>query len=99
MTTSQTEIESIPLEDLVPYEDDGNTNEHRTHIVNPAMNVDIQRKYGRMDARTIVSTARMFGEEIVALCGYRWVPKRNPELYEACNNCMTIAGHIMKEDG
>jgi hypothetical protein len=52
-----------------------------------------------MSAQDIVDTARMLGSEITALCGYKFIPMRNPEKYEACQQCMDIAGFIMSSLG
>jgi len=94
--TQQSELE-IMLEDLMPYEDSDDPN-RRTHIVNAEMNQSIA--LGRdMRAKEIVDTARFLGLEIVSLCGYRWVPKHNPEKFDACNVCMKIAGMLMRGAG
>lgn len=70
----------------------------KRHIVNPAMNVEFQNKYGRCeDAQEIVDVARVRGVEITALCGEKFIPTRNPAGLETCNACMDIAGQIMGE--
>jgi hypothetical protein len=43
--------------------------------------------YGRKDA---VSRAYVTGEEIVALCGKRFVPTRDPSRYPVCPTCTEI---------
>ena len=77
---------------LVPYEDDDDPNVH-THIVRPGDN-----GHGGADdpmtAQDVVDQARMLGIEVVALCGHRWVPKRNPEKYPPCGACFEMAGLI-----
>jgi hypothetical protein len=103
MTTTETEtreIEAIDLNDLVnPYEELDDPN-HRTHIINPAMNLDIQHKFGRMEtAQEIVDTPRAFGLEVIALCGFKLIPVHNPEKYDACEACIKIAGDIMRSEG
>lgn len=30
----------------------------------------------------------MMGEEITALCGYKWVPTEDPNKYPACRPCL-----------
>jgi hypothetical protein len=84
------------LEEIMPYED---TNDplHRTHIVRPPENKHIFRI--GMSAQDIVDTARAAGKEVVALCGYRFVPKHNPEKYDACEACMRVAGMLMNSEG
>jgi len=102
MSTTHTEpetLEIIDLNDIVsPYEEDDDPN-RKTHIINPAMNLEIQRQFGRMETpQEIVNTARAFGVEIVALCGHRLIPVHNPENYDACEACMQIAGDIMRSE-
>lgn len=97
MTDMITEIEAIELDDVAPYEDDGDK-DRLTHIINPAMNGHIQNGIW-MEAKDIVSLARLGRLEIVALCGHRFIPNHNPEKYDACSACMDIAGIIMSEDG
>lgn len=88
-------IEQLDIEGaLAPFEDTDDGKEHFTHIVNPPSNPHIWEP--GMSAKDIVSLARMLGEEIVALCGYRWVPKRNPENHPVCKQCLDIAEQIMR---
>lgn len=94
--TKQSELE-ILLEDIMPYEDTDDP-DHKTHIINPAMNGHIQKGIW-MTAQQIVDQARFLGLEVVTLCGHRFVPKANPEKYDACEACMKIAGHLMSEAG
>lgn len=89
-------LDQDPFE--TPYTEDADPG-HRTHMINPAANVELQAKFWRMDAGEIVKTARFFRMEIVALCGYRFIPERNPEKYDTCEPCAKIAGQIMSEDG
>lgn len=99
ITTSEptTTLETITLEDVVPYEDDDDP-DHRTHIVNPAMNGHIQGGVF-MTAKEIVNQARFLGVEVVALCNYRFVPKSNPEKYDVCLTCMKVASALMRSVG
>lgn len=101
MTTeivTSSNIDTSPI--TIPFEDiDSQDGEHFAHIVNPAMNLDIQRQYGKMDARQIVDTARFLGIEIIALCTKKFVPKHDPGPLPACEKCMEIAGMIIQEDG
>lgn len=82
--------------DLVPYEDNDDPN-LRTHIVNPPANLHIWTP--GMSAQDIVDTARLNSWPVTALCGFTWVPKHNPEKYDACSTCMDIAQKIMSEMG
>lgn len=68
-----------------------------THIVNPPDNKHITQ--GRdMTAGEIVAHARAALLEVVALCGYRWVPINNPEKYPLCEECSRIAHEYIRED-
>jgi hypothetical protein len=90
-------LETIDMtfEELVPYEETDDPNA-RAHYVNPAMNQDIQKKYGYMETpQEIVDTARLFGLEVTALCGYKWIPSHNPKKFEVCSRCAEIAGDII----
>lgn len=82
---------------ILPYEDTNDGRHHMTHIVNPPSNLHIFTP--DMSAQDIVDVARATGQQVVALCGYRWVPKRNPEKYDVCQVCMDLAGVLMREGG
>lgn len=75
------------IEDLFPYEPDDGNKDRRSHIVRAGDNDHIA-KGDNMDAMEIINAARLMGEEVVALCGYRWVPSRNPKQYPICDECM-----------
>lgn len=82
--------------DILPYEpDDGK--DRRTHIVNPPANTHIWRE--GMTTQDVVDIARATGQHVVTLCGYKFVPKRNPEAYDMCQNCFEIAQRLMAEAG
>lgn len=85
------------LTELIPYDDTEDGDSHHTHIVNPQGNTHIWHE--GMPMQTVVDIARLNGLPVKALCGYTWVPKRNPEKYPACQKCFDIAGIIMQEDG
>lgn len=85
------EIES--LTELFEYEESDDPN-RKTHIVNPPKNIHIWRQ--GMTAQDIVDIARATGQEVIALCGYRWVPKHNPDKFEVCRSCFKIAGDLMR---
>lgn len=87
MTTTQTEIEAVEIEELFPFEDDFDP-AARAHIVDNLTNAEV---YGSgLSATDIVEMARLAGTEVVALCGYKWVPKRNPLNHSTCEKCMAI---------
>lgn len=83
---------------IAPYEETDDPHK-RTHIVNPPDNPHISHGRPDMEAQEVVNAARMLGLEIKALCGYRFVPKYNPERFESCSACIKIAGDIMRELG
>lgn len=93
--TKQSNLE-ILLEEIMPYEDSDDPN-RRTHIVNAEMNQHL----GMPDAsaQELVDTARMTGQEIISLCGHKWVPVHNPEKYDACKSCVKIAEILMRKAG
>jgi hypothetical protein len=100
MTTSTIQgpdIKFSTLDEVLPYDDTDDGTKPLAHIVNPPMNLHIWTP--GMEAQDVVDIARATGQEVVALCGYRWVPKRNPDKYDVCKTCMDIAGNIMRDLG
>lgn len=83
--------------DLIPFEEPDPNREYRAHIVNPPANLHIWEP--GMEAQDIVDIARATGQHVVALCGYKFIPKHNPDKFDACDVCMRIAGDIMSELG
>ena len=98
MTIVQPEVEQLELTDLVPYEESNNPN-RKTHIVNPPDNPHISYGFPDMEGPEVVNIARAMGIPVLALCGYTWIPKHNPEKFDICDACMTVAGNIMRENG
>jgi hypothetical protein len=96
-----TTIESANIEELLnPYdEDDGSDKNRKAHYVTPGDNLEFQHKYGPVSGpQELVNNARFHRAEIVAVCGYRWVPKLKPEAYPVCSACVEIAANrIMGE--
>lgn len=84
------------LIDSVKYEEPTDPNA-KAHIVNPPKNLHIWRE--GMTAQDIVNHARVMKIEVVALCGYTWVPKHNPDKVDVCDTCMTLAGELMRGAG
>lgn len=84
---------------ILPYEDLGSElkSSRRTHIINPPGNLHIWTP--GMTSQDVVSIARLRGIEVVALCGYRFVPKRDPEKYDSCQECMDIAMNMEEWNG
>jgi len=70
-----------------------------THIVNPPMNPDIWDGSMEMTGQDVVDIARTEGLEVVALCGYKWVPKHNPDKYDICSTCLDIANQLIGRHG
>lgn len=42
------------------------------------------------DAAALVTEARVMGTPVVALCGKRWVPSRDPKRFPVCPTCKEI---------
>ena len=64
----------IDLSPVLDRSDTDNPEEHK-HIVN-------QHLPGNSIADAII-----FGTEITALCGYRWIPTKDPDKYPLCQSC------------
>jgi len=92
-TLLEADVESV----VIPYEDTEDGDEHHTHLINPPNNLHIWLP--GMSIQEVVNIARTTGQVVVALCGYTWVPKRNPEKYDACSKCISVAGELMKGMG
>lgn len=97
MTTIAPETTEVYETDLIPYEDTDDGKEHMTHLINPVDNLHIWQP--GMTAKDIVFIARTTGQWVFALCGFKFVPERDPQKYPACQACFDIAGQIMSEDG
>lgn len=98
MPTVTEQLEDLKVEHgLRPYEDDDATEQTRTHIVNPPLNTHIWKP--GMSSQMMVDLARKEQLPLQMLCGLILTPKRNPDKYPACEECMRIAGEIMRADG
>lgn len=95
MGDTLTELEQMT--EVIPYEDTDDHGEHLTHIINPPANIHIWKP--GMTSQDVVDIARATDQEVVSLCGKRWVPKRNPEKYDVCKSCMDVAGNLMRGAG
>lgn len=60
----------------------GTDGEHYAHIV--------ARPDDEPSASAYITKARVFGLEVEALCGYRWIPSRDPERHPVCPQCKAI---------
>lgn len=83
--------------DIMPDYAEPKNPEAKTHIVHAGWNPHI----GQSDwtAQQIVDEARRRGLVVKALCGYKWIPKHDPDKLEACQICFDVAGMIMRENG
>ena len=81
----------------IPYEQPEDIGNNKTHIVNPPKNLHIWQP--GMTTQEVVDIARATTQHLVALCGYTWIPKFNPDLFPACDNCVRIAGELMRDAG
>lgn len=63
--------------DLSPLLDKGDTNEASdvAHIINQYL------------SGNSIADAAVFGQEVVALCGYRYIPTRDPYKLPVCKAC------------
>jgi len=61
----------------------------RTHIVNCPDDKESTAAW--------VTEARVFGLEVEALCGYRWIPQKDPERYPLCSACVDAANIIIAD--
>lgn len=50
----------------------------------------IDRGDDKRSVHAIILEARVMGIPLTALCGYVWVPSRNPEQYPICEKCKEI---------
>lgn len=46
--------------------------------------------YAHYVRKTGLTDAAVFGQEIEALCGFRWIPSRDPEKFPVCPTCQEI---------
>lgn len=96
--TEVTEAELSIIDEIAPYVDDDSPH-RKTHIINPPDNPHISNGFPGMEAQQVVNIARALRIEIVALCGFRFIPQHNPDKYDACEACIKIAGEIMRSEG
>lgn len=63
----------------------------RTHILNCPEN--------KKSTEAWLTEARVFGLEVEALCGYKWVPQRDPQRFSVCEACLGVVEMILAEGG
>lgn len=73
------------MEPLVSDPDQELDDAHHTHIVWGGPGVS---------GAALVMEARVNGTPVMALCGYTWVPSRNPEKHPRCSKCDEIFEQI-----
>lgn len=89
--------QDLDVEEIVGYEENTDDPNRKTHIINPPKNLHIWRE--GMSSREVVTIARMTGQKVIALCNYSWVPKHDPEKFDICDKCMSIASELMSAAG
>jgi hypothetical protein len=89
------EIEAVDFDELMnPFEeDDGSDPNRKAHYVTWEDNPEFVARFGQMRSAELVSTARLHRVEVVALCGYKWVPKLKPQQFDVCSRCVDVAAN------
>ena len=64
------------------------TPEDAAHIVRLPRDQD-----GKTTAQAYIMQARIEGFEVEALCGYRWIPQKDPKVLPVCETCLEIYKH------
>lgn len=97
MTDMTTELE----QQLKTDEETSKEDKHYVHVINPVDNMHIQILNNRaMSSKEIAEYAKANGVEVVCLCGYRFIPSRNPEaVNDTCPICLDVAGMLMRNEG
>jgi hypothetical protein len=86
-TIAAPEIETINLEEPSIFEEIDDPNA-RSHMVNGDMNLHVWIE--GMEPRELVEAAVLGGYELTALCGFKWVPKGDPDKHDICEKCLKI---------
>jgi len=55
--------------------------------VDPTLTDGDHERFAHIVRRTELTDAMVFGKEITALCGKRWIPTRDPERFPVCPAC------------
>lgn len=85
------------LEQVLQDEQTDKPDDHRAHIVNPPDNMHIW--IPGMTAWQIVDIARKKHLYVFALCGWAFVPRHDPDAFPACEDCVKMAGELMRSAG
>jgi hypothetical protein len=86
-------IESVDLEQMLnPFKEPGDVDkDHKAHYVSLRDNPEFEKRFGNMNAKELINTARFHRVEITAMCGHKWIPELNPQSYPVCSACADIA--------
>ena len=84
-TDHMTDLETMPVQDTDLLTDEAIETEEPTapHIV--------KGKPGE-NAQAVVLEARIMGTPVEALCGFTWVPSRDPKNLPLCEECKAMYG-------
>ena len=89
MTTATLPVTETPTkEDLVTSNEQGKSS-HMVYVPEDLEN--------GITATAYLLSARINGSEVQALCGYKWVPHRNPQAYPICQKCLELYQSINKD--
>ena len=55
--------------------------------VDPALNDGDHERFAHIVKRAELADAMVYGKEITALCGKKWIPTRDPEKFPVCPDC------------
>lgn len=83
-------IVDLPSAEVMPYDETDGGHDHLAHLVRPWDN-GITDPSDPTTGQDLVDLARLGGFEVVAACGHRWVPSRDPKRYPVCEPCLDIA--------
>lgn len=78
-------LEAAPVTTTVTEENTETEDPKVSHII---------RKDDKESAQAKVMAAYVEGTPLVALCGYTWVPSRDPENYPVCQACLDVVKGI-----
>jgi hypothetical protein len=80
---TQTQTTTLPTTEVDPSAGTGDIGpEDCAHIVD------------QRDPANDVTSAIVEGREVTALCGYRWIPYRQPEGRPVCEACVEVYGRL-----
>jgi hypothetical protein len=86
---------TLIMPSLFDETDDGGN--YLTHIIRPPENAHLW--HPGMTAKDVAAAAVLSGEPLTALCGHKWVSKRDPEKYPVCSKCIHLATQYMQAEG